>query len=151
MRQLIDQRLLLAQDVARAKWNTQGAIEDLPRETQIIRGLGQQAKALGLPAPWVESFFRAQIEASKTVQRELFARWERERQGRFDDAADLATVIRPKLDVLTAKLMRALADDQAVLKDPARRADVAHALRPLQAAALSGAAADQALAPLVSD
>lgn len=150
LRQLIDARLLLASDVARAKWNANGAIEDLPREQRIIQGLGQQAAALGVPSNWAESFFRAQIEASKTVQRERFAQWRKTKAGRFEGAPDLARDLRPALDALTPKLLSALAENAKVLRDPARRADVARALGALDAAALSPAAARQAVSVLTN-
>jgi chorismate mutase-like protein len=150
LRQAIDQRLLLARDVARAKWNAKAAIEDLPREEQVIAAAVRQGAALGLQEAWIRSVFRAQIEASKTVQRELYRRWQAEDAGRFDDAPDLANTIRPELDRLTTQLLRAMADNQALLHDSARHADVAVAMHALQARALSPAAAGQALAPFVS-
>lgn len=150
LRQLIDARLLLARDVARAKWNTKGPIEDLPREQRIIEGLGQRAAVLGLPSSWAESFFRAQIEASKTVQRELFAQWHETKAGRFEGTPDLAKDIRPALDALTPRLLSALAENAKVLQDPAHRADVARALGSLDAAALSPAAVRQAVSVLTS-
>jgi len=150
LRQAIDQRLLLAQDVARAKWNAQAPIEDLPREEQVIAAAVRQGGALGLPEAWIRTVFRAQIEASKTVQRALYRRWQAEGVGRFDDAPDLAKTIRPELDRLTTQLLRAMADNQAVLHDSDRAADVAVAMHALQARALDPAAAEQALAPFLS-
>jgi chorismate mutase-like protein len=150
LRQAIDQRLLLARDVARAKWNVKAAIEDLPREEQVIAAAVRQGRALGLPEAWIRSVFRAQIEASKTVQRELYRRWRAEDAGRFDDAPDLANTIRPELDRLTAQLLRSMADNQALLHDGGRTADVAVAMHGLQARAINPAAADQALAPFLS-
>ena len=147
LRLAIDQRLLLAQAVARAKWNVQAPIEDLPREALVIQAAVKQGTALGLPSAWIEAVFRAQIEASKTVQRELFARWKAQQAGKFADAPDLARTVRPELDRLTAQLLRSMVDNQAVLKDPARKAEVAHAMHPLDAATLSTTAAQQALAP----
>jgi chorismate mutase-like protein len=149
LRQAIDQRLLLAQDVARAKWNAKAAIEDLPREEQVIAAAVRQGGALGLPEAWVRTVFRAQIEASKTVQRALYRRWQAEGAGRFDDAPDLAKNIRPELDRLTTQLLRAMADNQSLLHDGARKADVAVALQSLQARAVDPAAAEQALAPFL--
>jgi len=146
LRRAIDQRLLLAQAVARAKWNVQAPIEDLPREAQVIQAAIKQGAALGLPAEWIESVWRAQIEASKTVQRELYAKWQAQHAGKFDDAPDLAKTIRPELDRITGQLLRSMADYRAILNDPARKDDVARALHPLEAAALSPAAAEQALA-----
>lgn len=150
LRQAIDQRLLLAQDVARAKWNARAAIEDLPREEQVIAAAARQGTTLGLPEAWVRTVFRAQIEASKTVQRALYRRWEAEGIGRFDDAPDLAKTIRPQLDRLTTQLLRSMADNEAVLHDASRQADIAVAMHALQARALDPAAADQALAPFLT-
>jgi chorismate mutase-like protein len=147
LRSAIDQRLLLAHAVARAKWNVQAPIEDKPREAQVIQAAVQQGAALGLPEAWVETVFRAQIEASKTVQRELYANWKAQQAGKFDDAPDLAKTIRPELDRITAQLLHSLVDNQTVLKDTARKADVARAMQPLEATALSPAAVEQALAP----
>ena len=150
LRQAIDQRLLLAQDVARAKWNAQAAIEDLPREEQVIAAAVRQGGVLGLPEAWIRTVFRAQIEASKTVQRALYERWQAEGAGRFDDAPDLAGSVRPELDRLTTQLLRAMADNQALLHDSGRKADVAVAMHALQARAENPAAAGQALAPFLS-
>jgi len=150
LRQAIDQRLLLAQDVARAKWNTKAAIEDLPREEQVIAAAVRQGSALGLPEGWIRTVFRAQIEASKTVQRALYVRWQAEGAGRFDDAPDLAGSVRPELDRLTTQLLRAMADNQAVLHDSGRAADAAVAMHALQARAVNPAAAGQALAPFMA-
>lgn len=150
LRQAIDERLLLAQDVARAKWNAKAPIEDLPREELVIAAAVRQGAALGLPEAWVRSVFGAQIDASKTVQRALYRRWQAEDAGRFDDAPDLAQTIRPRLDRLTTQLLRAMADNQAVLHDGDRKADVAVAMQALQARALNRAAAGQALAPFLA-
>jgi chorismate mutase-like protein len=149
LRQAIDQRLLLAHDVARAKWNAKAAIEDLPREEQVIAAAVRQGTTLGMPEAWVRTVFRAQIEASKTVQRALYRHWEAEGIGRFDDAPDLAKTIRPQLDRLTTQLLRSMADNQALLHDGRRQADIAAAMHALQARALDPAAADQALAPFL--
>ena len=118
-------------DVARYKWNHQSAIDDPVREGQIIAGLGKEAEALGIPAAWAEQFFRAQIEAAKTVQRDLFTRWQREAARKFDDAPDLANVTRPKLDALTPQLLRELAMAWPALVDPAERNRIAMTARAL--------------------
>jgi len=149
LRGLIDRRLMLAPDVARYKWNHHAPIEDLARENELIARLGREATALGLPRAWTEDFFRAQIQASKTVQTELFEGWEVFKHDRFPDEVDLATVTRPELDRVTDGMLHALADDWTLLQDPHRRDDVAHALRPMQAENLSAKAVDQALAPLI--
>ena len=148
LRALIDARLMLAPDVAQFKWNHHVPIEDLPREAQVIAALGRRASDLGVPLPWAEAFFRAQIEASKTAQNELFQRWDAFRHGQFPDAPDLATVTRPKLDKLTDQLLRALAENWPVLSDPKRRDDVLRAMHPMQADDVSAQAVAEAIAPL---
>lgn len=107
---LIEARLALQVDVARYKWNTHGAIDDPLREQQIIDGLKLKAATLGVPVPWAERFFRAQIEAGKTLQRMYFVRWKAAQEGRFEGVPDLVTQTRPKLDALTPPLLDALAD-----------------------------------------
>ncbi|CAN7697967.1 gamma subclass chorismate mutase AroQ [Pseudoduganella sp. LjRoot289] len=150
LRLAIDQRLLLAQAVARAKWNVQAPVEDLQREAQVIQAAVKQGATLGLPDGWVESVFRAQIEASKIVQRELFANWTAQHAGKFDDAPDLARTVRPELDRITTQILRSLANNQAVLTNAARQAEVARAMLPLAAATLSPSAAERALLPFMT-
>ena len=148
LRALIDARLLLAPDVAQYKWNHHIPIEDAPREAQVIAALGHRASELGVPPAWAESFFRAQIEASKTAQNELFQGWDVFKRGQFPDAPDLATVTRPKLDRLTEQLLHALAENWPVLSDPKRRDDVQRAMHPMRAEDISAKAVAEAIAPL---
>lgn len=115
---LVHERLTLAEDVARYKWNHQQAIEDLPRERVIIASLERRAAAEGLPVPWAEAFFRAQIEASKAEQRVLFARWRTAGIARFRHVPDLIADTRPKLDQLTPRMIAALAEVWPHLADP---------------------------------
>lgn len=121
---LMDHRLKLATDVARYKWNRQGEIEDLAREQMIIASLGQQAVKQGLPATWAEQFFRAQIDASKRIQKALFSHWRQIQSGQFDNVPDLSTVTRPKLDTLTIQLIKALADARPQLQNPACKSKI---------------------------
>lgn len=145
---LLEARLALMAEVAKTKWNSGAAIEDRAREEEIIRGLARLAEEAGLPSAWAQSFFRAQIEAAKTVQRDLFARWEREKAGKFDAVQDLVRDIRPQLDGLTPRILKALAGSWPALKEAKRRDEVARAMAPLREKLLP-AAADQATAPLL--
>jgi chorismate mutase-like protein len=149
LRRLIDARLLLATDVAQYKWSRQLPIEDPQREAVIVAGLAQEASELGVPLAWAQAFFRAQLEASKTVQHELFNGWEVFQRGPFPDAPDLASVTRPRIDKLNAELMHALADNYDLLSDPRQHQAVAWALRPMEAEQVSEKAVAQAIAPLV--
>ncbi len=82
-------------DVARNKWNSGAPIEDLPREREIIDALGKQAASYGLDAGIAREFFRAQIEASKIIQRTRFAEWRAAGQPKFESVRDLGKEIRP--------------------------------------------------------
>ena len=131
---LMRERLQISVDVAKSKWNSDAPIEDIHRENAIVAGLTKQAGELGLPLPWAEQFFRAQIEAAKIVQRELHERWRQQGQGKFNDALDLARDVRPRLDALTPKLLAAITAAWPELCSPAHE-DAA--LPPLELSSLS--------------
>ena len=146
---LMRERLVISVDVARSKWNSGAPIEDLKREDDIIAGLARQAGELGLPVPWAERFFRAQIEASKRMQRELHAQWRAQGLGKFDTAPDLARDIRPRLDALTPRLFSAIAAAWPVLCDPERATAALQVARAEMPAPPVGAGAlEQALSGL---
>jgi len=113
---LIGERLEVAPAVARIKWNTNAPIEDLAREREIIDGVSRRATEYGLDSAIAETFFRAQIEASKTVQNRLHAEWTASKQPPFGEVADLARDIRPVLDRLTPMMLRGLADALPVIQ-----------------------------------
>jgi chorismate mutase-like protein len=147
LRQLIDQRLSMMADVAKFKWNTRTPIEDLPREALIVAGFTKQATDLGIDAGLASTFFKGQIEAAKTLQREYFAKWQSEGADQFSNVPDLAKEIRPKLDALTPRMLKALAEGQALLKDGSGRVLVKKLL-PLSASTISALAAEQAISSM---
>jgi chorismate mutase-like protein len=149
LRQSIEMRLQLAPDVARWKWNHHADIEDPARERAVLDAVVAQATALGVPRRFADAFFRAQIEASKTVQREMFMGWNVMKTGTITDVPDLQTVTRGRIDAVTQRMVHALASNWPLLVDPDRHAEVARALRPIDAESLSLKAVDQALAPLL--
>jgi len=118
---LIQERLDVAPEVARTKWNTKASIEDLPREKQIIDGVAKGAPGYGLDPQAAGAFFTGQIEASKVVQKTLHAEWTAKRQPPFITVADLGKDIRPVLDRLTPAMLRALAEALPVLAQPGGR------------------------------
>ncbi len=147
---LIDERLKLIPDVAKYKWNTHGKIEDLRREREIISALGQKAGLLGLPIAWTEQFFRAQIESSKNIQRELFERWQSKKMRFFNDAPDLVKVTRPKLDALTTQLLDALVLAWPMLQNPAYLSEIQVLIaKKLDTKTYSRLTANMASAPLI--
>jgi chorismate mutase len=147
---LIKERLDVAPDVARTKWNTKAPIEDLPREQQIIDGVSRRAPEYGLDPPLAASVFRAQIEASKMVQNALHAEWTAKAQPPFSTVADLGKDIRPVLDRLTPEMMRALAAALPVLQRSGGRALLEARAKAILANAPGGdAAGREAIAPLL--
>ena len=115
---LIDQRLALADAVARSKWNSGAAVEDLAREREFVEAIGKQAPNYGLEPAAASAFFQAQIEASKIVQNARLAAWRAAALPPFADAPDLQRDIRPQLDKLTGELLNALARAQPALRTP---------------------------------
>ncbi|WP_349306715.1 gamma subclass chorismate mutase AroQ [Chitinivorax sp. B] len=147
---LMNERLKLMPDVARYKWNDQSPVEDLPREKIILDGLVKQAAEAKVAPELATTFFRAQIEAAKVIQRKLIDDWRQSQPGRFEDIPDLKTEIRPRLDDLTAKLIQALARNQATLADPTKRQIVATAAKRWVPASNWGDAAYTATQPLLT-
>lgn len=115
---LIGQRLDVMPDVAKHKFNTGAAVDDLPREAQVLAQVTAQAAAGGVAPDLAERFFQAQIDAAKTIQRARIAAWKAEGRGPFADAPDLANDIRPKIDGLTPLLIAALRDAAPALARP---------------------------------
>ena len=113
---LIDERLAIMPDVARHKYNSGAAVEDLPREAQVIEAVTAQAVTAGLDKDLAATFFQAQIDASKMIQTERIAAWKVEGRAPFADVPDLGTVIRPKLDALTPAMLAALKEALPELK-----------------------------------
>lgn len=147
---LIGQRLGYMDDVARNKWNSGAPIEDLPREREIIDSLGKQAAGYGLDSGIARDFFRAQIEASKIIQRTRFAEWRVQNQPPFKNLPDLRDKIRPALDALTPELMQSLATAQPVLQSTGGAALVnARSKIIIVVPASDFAARDEAISPLV--
>jgi chorismate mutase len=148
--ELIGQRLSYMDDVARNKWTSGAPIEDLPREREIIDSLGMQAAGYGLDAGIARDFFRAQIEASKIIQRTRFAEWRAQNQPPFKNLLDLRDKIRPALDALTPELMQSLAAARPALQSTGGAALVnARAKIIIVVPASDFAARDEAISPLV--
>jgi chorismate mutase len=145
-------RLLIAEQVALAKWDSGAAVEDLPREAQVITGAVGDGVSRGLDPTSVSNFFKAQIEANKVIQYSLLADWRRAGRAPAHAPIDLVATIRPELDHLQSSLIAELADTVAIRASTTCRADVAkaigkyvlvqkHEVGPLQSIALDRALA----------
>lgn len=108
----ISERLTIADQVALSKWDSGQAVEDVPREQQVIDAARARAVEFKLEPDDVQRLFRAQIEANKRVQNALLSEWRAD--GRAPDMArpNLAQDIRPRLDRLQGRLLQAYADFQ---------------------------------------
>ncbi|WP_422924558.1 gamma subclass chorismate mutase AroQ [Singulisphaera sp. PoT] len=114
---LMRKRLDVMHDVARWKWAAKAPIEDPKREAASLDDVAERAKGLGLDPAVARTFFAAQIEAAKVVQRADFRRWEADKHGPEGKAPDLAGVLRPKIDGLNRDLLAALPGVLSLLRD----------------------------------
>ncbi|MEH2211785.1 gamma subclass chorismate mutase AroQ [Nostoc sp.] len=115
---LIQQRLLIAHDVARWKWNQKRPIEDLKREQELLLKVRQQATTHSLEPDRVAAFFQAQIEAGKLIQTADFKNWQKQGIKSFANVPDLNQTLRPSLDKLNTEFLFALTELTSVLGCP---------------------------------
>jgi chorismate mutase len=122
------QRLLIAKQVALAKWDSGAPVEDTSREEQVIVAAIKAAEGRGLDPSSVASFFRAQIEANKLVQYSLLSDWRRVGKAPEHTPVDLAKTIRPELDELQIKLLSELVNTSGIRSSASCRTDMAIAV-----------------------
>ncbi|MFF7707517.1 gamma subclass chorismate mutase AroQ [Pseudomonas sp. NPDC007930] len=106
---LMNERLALALPVAKAKWESGAAVQDRPREHQVLERVAAQAPSQGVPAAWARQLFSAQIEASKTLQYFYIQSWLAGSHTGFDTPARPLSEIRPQLDQLQARILTQMA------------------------------------------
>ncbi|MBD2471518.1 gamma subclass chorismate mutase AroQ [Nostoc sp. FACHB-145] len=107
---LIQQRLLIAHDVARWKWNHKRPIEDRKREQELLLKVRQQATIYSLDPNMVATFFQAQIEAGKLIQAVDFQTWKKQGIKSFPHVPDLNQILRPSLGKLNTEFLFALTE-----------------------------------------
>ena len=122
------QRLVIGEQVALAKWDSGKAVEDAPREAQVIEGAVKDGVAKGLDEASVSKFFTAQIEANKFVQYALLSEWYRAGKAPEHAPVDLLKVIRPELDEVQKALIAELVDTSAIRRSKTCHADLAKAI-----------------------
>jgi len=106
---LMAQRLNVMENVARVKWNEGGAVTDPERERASLQSLVHRGKDKGLSPSRVESFFQAQMEAGKQIQRAAFDQWKREHPGPFPGATPLSR-LRESIDGINLEMIEALSN-----------------------------------------
>ena len=127
-------RLAIAEQVALAKWDSHSAVEDAPREVQVIRNAERDGELKNLDRTFVSNFFRDQIEANKVIQYSLLADWHRVGRAPAHSPINLGATVRPQLDELQIELIGELAETKAIRASPACDAYVAKAIEKYLAA-----------------
>jgi chorismate mutase len=113
------ERVLIADLVAAAKFGTTSPIDDPAREQVLLDTVAAKSVDLGIDPAVSARIFRDQIEANKDVQRGLFARWTEHPEQAPTERPDLATEVRPKLDLITTRLLEQIRDTGTLRRSPA--------------------------------
>jgi len=121
-------RLMIGEQVALAKWDSGKAVEDAPREAQVLQGAMKDGVSKGLDEASVSNFFNAQIEANKFVQYALLADWHRVGKAPEHAPVELLKVIRPQLDEVQKSLIAELLNTAAIRTSKTCHAVVAKAV-----------------------
>lgn len=138
----IDRRLLLAGDIAWSKYQSGSAVRDPAQEEAVLYTIHQQAAARGLDPLPVREFFQAQLAASRQWQQECMDRWKNGEPLPPGTPPDLATVLRPRMDVATAELLDAWQGwAEATGRTRFTEEEIQRIMAHLQAAGYSSAAA----------
>ncbi|BBI48885.1 hypothetical protein HORIV_13060 [Vreelandella olivaria] len=145
---LVDERLAIAPDVAKAKWNSGDPIDAPAREAQILDSVVAEATREGIDEAFAQTFFKHQFEASKVIQHRLHEQWRQTEQPPFESPPDLAEDIRPQLDQLTPQLMSSLRDFQVVAESEGVRQYLENNAETLVDDGVGGVAREEALRPL---
>jgi len=143
-------RLVIAERVALAKWDSRVEVEDAAREAQVVHSAVQYGASKGLDERLIVKVVTAQIEANKLVQYSLLADWHRKGRAPAHKRVDLAA-IRLELDRLQTELIEELADLRPLGERAACQTDIAKAVGKYLAhdrghSALQQVALDRALA-----
>ena len=150
-------RLVIAEQVALAKWDNGMPVEDALREDQVIGSAMKAGQSRGLDPTSVSNFFRAQIEANKLVQYSVLADWRREGRAPDHSPVDLRNTIRAKLDGVDKELIAELAESRVMRGSASCPTDIARAVRKYTSAhtkqfsPLKAIALDRALATACID
>ena len=121
--ELSGRRLVIAEQVALAKWDNGMPVEDASREDHVIASATKAGQSRGLHPTSVSNFFRAQIEANKLVQYSLLAEWRRKGKAPDHTPIDLAGTIRPELDEVDKALIAELAESKVIRASASCRTD----------------------------
>lgn len=121
-------RLMLADDVALAKWRKKKAVSDVAQEQVVLARMSTKGAQQGLDPGEVLALMGDQIEANKLVQYELMRHWRHElREPLPNRDVDLAKVVRPKLEALENDIVLRLVQTKLARKQPHCENELDHA------------------------
>ena len=150
-------RLVIAEQVALAKWDNGTPVEDPSREARILADAVSAGESKGLDPASVSNFFRAQIEANKLIQYSLLAEWRRTGKAPDHSPVNLVGTIRPELDQLQTELIAEMTETVVIRERVSCRTDIAQAVGKYVSAhkdsltSLRAIALDRALAAACND
>ena len=107
--ELMAERLVLAQEVARTKYREGLPIRDGKRESASMKALVAKGRSMGLSSYTTSRFFKAQFAASRLYQTELISYWRAGGRVPPGPHLSLSNAIRPRLDAINDELLRLLA------------------------------------------
>jgi chorismate mutase-like protein len=107
---LAEQRLSMSRDIAWAKHSADLPVYDPQRETAILQTMMAAGQQQGLAPDTVRHFFAAEMEASRRVQWAWIEAWRKNRiPPPHQPAQDLGAYLRPQIDGINQRQIRALA------------------------------------------
>jgi chorismate mutase len=107
---LAERRLSLAPEIAWYKHSRDLAVYDPARETAVLQTVMAAGQQQGLNPDTVRRFFAAEMEASRRVQWAWIEAWRKKRAAPPQQpVADLGAYLRPQLDSINQRQIRAMA------------------------------------------
>ena len=107
---LAEKRLALSPDIAWYKHSKDLPVYDPERETAVLQTVMAAGQQQGLHPDTVRRFFAAEMEASRRIQWEWIEGWRKNRIAAPNrPALDLGSYVRPQIDEINARQIRALA------------------------------------------
>ena len=107
---LAEQRLALSPDIAWYKHSRNVPVYDPVRETAVLQTVIAAGQQQGLNPDTVRRFFAAEMEASRRIQWAWIEAWRKNRApAPTSPARDLGSYIRPQIDEINSRQIRALA------------------------------------------
>ena len=115
-------RLVLAVDVAAAKFLSGQRIDDHVREKEILESMASRLKRAGPRHALGLEFVRDQIEANKVIQRGLHRYWTEHPEELPATRRDLTAELRPQFDIVNRHMLLLLIGMENV--PPVRRSHI---------------------------